>query len=472
MIHQSKCIALMKSLTTWEFKGLEQFIHSGYHNPNPQVIQLFNLIKPHYPQFESELPNYEKLSRLVFSKNKSNVPKLRHLLTDLTRIIERYLMQLEQEDNPMLTRELLSRQLLNRKCDKQFLQQIKEHNSQKSTTDISGLEHRVHLSELMHQYEATYQNRNEQQELQQLSDKLDDYYLTKKIKYCCEMLNRATILGITYHIPVLPYLLQYLNNHPPQLPLLRIYYCILFTITENENEQHYLNLKNLLVHRSSFTLRENKDIFAFAQNYCIRKLNTGKLEYLKELFEIYQTTLEERIIFDNNTLSHADFKNICAVAIRLHELKWVEVFINSYQKHLPSDLRHNSVSYNLARLYFAKRKYKEAIRLLTTVEFTDAFYHLDSKALLLKIYFETQSYDSLYALLNAFKIYVKRNKLLSTYQQTIYTNMINKTRLLTQLMAGDITLNTKVMNKINEIIPVADSSWVDEKTKLVLQNLT
>ena len=285
------------------------------------------------------------------------------------------------------------------------------------------------------------------------------------------MLNRGAILGINYHIPVLPYLLQYFKNHQPEFPLLKIYYCILFTITENDNEQHFVNLKKLLLQRSLFTVRENKDIFAFAQNYCIRKLNTGKTEFLKELFEIYQTTLEEKIIFDHDSLSHADFKNICAVAIRLNELKWVEEFIHIYQKYLPLDLRHNSVAYNLARLYFAKRKFKEAIRLLTTVEFTDAFYHLDSKALLLKIYFETQSYDSLYALLNAFKIYVKRSKLLSAYQKTIYTNLINKTRLLTQLMAGDKIINTTVADKLTENIPVADSAWIEEKTKLVLQNL-
>jgi hypothetical protein len=401
----------------------------------------------------------------VFGIKKPDVPRFRHTLTDLTRLLEKFFIQLSLNENAAAQKKFLSTELLKRNLDKFFAQQLSETKKTSATKkDIAHYENLVTWSELTYEFTSSRRNRQPDTELQNLSDNLDNFYLVKKIKYCCEILNRSNILGAKYNVPLLEPLLAYLKNTNHSSPLIAIYYQTLLTITENKNEEHFSKLKKLLQkHHHEITAKENRDIYAFAQNYCIRQLNTGNTKYLYELLEIYKVVLAERIIFDNNHLSHADFKNICAVSIRLNELKWTEDFILSYAKLLSAELRKNSVNYNTARLHFARNQFKPAIKLLTTVEFTDVFYHLDAKSLLLKIYFENREYEPLYSLINTFRIYLKRNKQISDYQRTIYNNLLSRVRLLAQLHAGDKLFSEKIKAELHTDLPVADTNWLKEK---------
>lgn len=464
-MEKSKAIVLMKSLSVWELKAFEKFVASPFHNPNSSVTDLFKYLKQHYPLFNNNDISYSSLSCKVFRIKKPDVPRFRHTLTELTRLLEKFYMQLSMSENSAAQKKLLSAELFKRGIDKYFSQQISE--TRKTTDvkkDISYYENLVAWSELSYEFASSRKNRQPDSDLQNLSDNLDNFYLVKKIKYCCEILNRSNIIGTTYTIPLLAPLLSHLENNPHATPLISIYYQTLLTITDNKNEDHFHKLKALLQkHQHEITIKENRDIYAFAQNYCIRQLNTGNLHYLKELFEIYKIVLEEKIIFDNKQLSHADFKNICAVSIRLNELKWADEFILSHAKFLSSEFRKNSVNYNSARLHFARKQFKPAIKLLTTVEFTDVFYHLDAKSLLLKIYFENKEYEPLYSLINTFKIYLKRSKQISEYQRTIYNNLLSRVRLLAQLHAGDKLMSEKIKTELETELPVADMSWLKEK---------
>ena len=51
--------------------------------------------------------------------------------------------------------------------------------------------------------------------------------------------------------------------------------------------------------------------------------------------------------------------------------------------------------------------------MLLKVEFNDVYYHLDSKSLLMKVYFELDEYDAFSSLVDAFKIYLRRNQTIS-----------------------------------------------------------
>ena len=465
-----KAIEMLKALSIWELKAMEKFVQSPFHNPNAQVTALFNNLNTYYPDFQTNAISYASLSCKLFHSKRPDVPKFRHLLTELTRLLENFYCQLALEANEQKRKNLLAQELIKRNLDKILLQQltISKHSHQPKK-DIAYYENQTALSEIRYEFTSSRQNRQPEKELQSLSDNLDHFYVAKKLKYCCEMLNRANIMGTQHSIPMLQPLMSYLTNNRETTPIIAIYHQILLTITDHKNEKHFEKLKTLLhKHTRELTTKENRDIYAFAQNYCIKQLNTGNTNYLKELFIIYKTVLEEQIIFDNSMLSHADFKNICAVGIRLQELKWVEEFIISYQRYLSLELRKNSVNYNTARLLFARNQPKPAIKLLTTVEFTDVFYHLDAKMLLLKIYYDNRDYEPLYALINSFKIYLKRSKLLSDYQRTIYYNFLTKAKLLAQLSSGDKLINEKIKATLLQNTVTADVSWINEKTKTLL----
>lgn len=130
---------------------------------------------------------------------------------------------------------------------------------------------------------------------------------------------------------------------------------------------------------------------------------------------------------DNKNLQW-DLKNMVSIALRLGEYPWTYGIINSLKPELPDDVRENAYTYNLANYYYETKDFRKATRLLQSVEFTDVYYNLDSKSMLLKIYFEQDEEESFFALVTTFKAYLNRNKLISAGTFDTYSNLMKYAR--------------------------------------------
>jgi len=95
---------------------------------------------------------------------------------------------------------------------------------------------------------------------------------------------------------------------------------------EKPNEtKHFFELKKLLQkHPKAFAEAELRDLYEYAINYCLRRVNAGQLDFLKELFSLYKETLEAGLLFEDEQLSFWTYKNIVGVALRLREFLWAE----------------------------------------------------------------------------------------------------------------------------------------------------
>ena len=240
------------------------------------------------------------------------------------------------------------------------------------------------------------------------------------------------------------------------------------TLTESEDESHFESLKQMLEkHSNKFSAKEARDMYAYAQNYCIKKINSGHSKYLNEIFYLYKELLAKEIILEDGLISPWHFKNIVTTALRLEEFDWVENFIQQYQDNLSKESKENAVNYNIAALHFFRKEYSKALKLLQKVDFTDVYYHLDSKSMLLKTYFELEEHDGLYSLFDTFKIYLRRNKLISDYQKTVYLNLVKYTKKLVKLKTGFPTIKkiTELKDQIKETKQIADLNWLNKKVE-------
>src|SRR5690606_8249450 len=130
-----------------------------------------------------------------------------------------------------------------------------------------------------------------------------------------------------------------------------IYYQILLTYREPQNEAHYFKLKHLIEeHISLFPESEAKEILDAALNYSIKKINAGNEKYGRETFDLYRHSLDRGLLHVSGKLSPWSFKNIVTTGLRLNEFEWVESFINTYKADLDIRARDNAVTFNLAQL--------------------------------------------------------------------------------------------------------------------------
>ncbi|MCH2046909.1 MAG: hypothetical protein MK212_22535 [Saprospiraceae bacterium] len=119
------------------------------------------------------------------------------------------------------------------------------------------------------------------------------------------------------------------------------------------------------------------------------------------------------------------------IGLKVDEFDWVQDFILHYAPSLGNTYRDDYQNYNLAKLHYARKEYKQAMQLLLAVRLSDRSIWMGARVTLLKIYYELQEISALEALLESFRIYVQRHKKdLSDYLQRSYLNFIKYTKKL------------------------------------------
>ena len=89
--------------------------------------------------------------------------------------------------------------------------------------------------------------------------------------------------------------------------------------------------------------------------------------------------------------------------------------VDNYSQYLPKGLRQNYKHFNTAKLAFDKGDFVKAMDLLLQVEYDELLLNIDAKVILLKIYYQEESYAALGAFLDSFKMfYIVKSHLLTS----------------------------------------------------------
>ena len=146
----------------------------------------------------------------------------------------------------------------------------------------------------------------------------------------------------------------------------------------------------------------------------------------------------------------------------MKELVWAREFIEEYKSLLRKEERENAYTYNLAHWHFHNGEYSKTLALFQQVEFTDVYYQLDTRSILLKTYFEQDDDEAFFYHASAFRTYIRRNKLVSDYQRAAYRNFIKYAGQLLRAN-GNLTKISAIKKELEEKKQVADIGWLLQK---------
>lgn len=469
-MHNSKILRILRTFSAWDIYHLNDFVDSPFYNKNDQAIALWEYVKTYAPDFDhSDLERLNVYGQ-IFPGETFNHGKFRHLQTDLTRLMEKFLVVKYRENHPQEVMHDLARAYAERGLEKDYEETCRKYlkkaeaRTQSETADFLR-EFEFEESRYLHGIQS--RARNQTSTVSEVMQALDRMYLAKKLRYSCEVINRANILQEDYRLFLTDEITARLADFPHlHHPLIDLYRQTLMTLTQGEEESHYYSLRNAL--EESFDQIEPSELnhlYAFALNYAIRQFNSGKQEYGRQIFDLYKVLIEQHLIFEQEILPVPHYKNMVAIGTRMKEFDWVEEFIKEYQKYLPEEDAHNACTYNLAYLLFAKGEYRKVLKLLSSVEFTDIFYLTDARATLLRTYYELDDFDGLAYLQGSFRMLLRRDKQLSDYQRKLYLNLIKITQLLMKYQLGEKITLEQIQAHIDKSPNIAAKGWVLEKLK-------
>jgi hypothetical protein len=442
-MENSKLILLLKSIVgnNRRNKRLLDFLQSPYFNKKDEVVQLYLQLLNYAPDFEHPEMTKENLFARVSNLPQYDEKEFGYLMSDLVKLIEEFIIVEQNRNNEVERYEELITYYASNRIEKLHTNTLKSYQK-----FIDEFPHRdaeyYRYRFLLHQRENEFFDKQKRHEgndsLQKAIDNLDLYYIANKLKYSCEMLNRRRMVTSDYQLRLVNEIVQYLAQHPnDNIPPVAVYSCILNSFL-NTHADYYQTLKQLLDNYAHlFPPEEARDLYTFALNYCIERINSGDASYAKQLFELYQILLDKQIIFDNGYLSPWTYINIVATGVRVGEYSWTEEFIRHYKTNLRTQFRENAYTYNLGYLYFYRKEYHRTLQLLNEVVFDDMFYALNSKVLIMAAYYELKETDALDSLIASFKMYLRRSKLISDIKTERFLNYIRFVEQLTKIWQGN-----------------------------------
>lgn len=465
-MHDSKLLELIKNLEAKEFKQLSKFIRFTNKNDNQTIVLLDHILRI-APKFDSKRLGKEKIFEVVFPNQDYNDVLLRRCMSRLLKLCEDYIVYNRVKSNPRQRQIELMTFYGEKKLERHFSGTLRAWKQKVQKNPV--IDHAFFFNDFLVEKEISkhifrQQDRTVEPNLQQISNSLDAFYLMHKLKICCTSLNYQTLSNTEYELPLLDELLVYFErNKSTQHPIVQAYYFALLCLKEGENEEHFQNLRTTLFENlSTFHIDEQMDLFSLAQNYCIKCINKGKQEYLKELLELYKIGLEKEIVIEEGFLSPLDYKNIVTLGSRLKQFDWTENFIETYTEKLEPSFRTSTYYYNLARLYFSKKEFEKIIALLHKVEDREIFVALDVKVMLLKTYYELEEIEPLLSLIESFRMFLTRKKNLG-YHKTRYQNFIKFLRYLIRLNLKDASERTVFRTQVVETKELIEKDWFLEK---------
>ena len=215
------------------------------------------------------------------------------------------------------------------------------------------------------------QRRSGEMNFQAIADQLSISYISSMLRLSCNIQSHQTLSGQVYDLKFLPEILTLLESGEYlKVPAVTLYYHCYRAIeslgnvlpdqaTENSLDAaaDFQQLKTLIQkHWRLFPSSEIRDIYLFAINYCIKRLNAGDRDFIREAFELFRSGLENETLLEEGILSSFTYKNITRLGIALLENDWVEQFLETYKKYLHPRERENAWRYNLGFFLFSNKK--------------------------------------------------------------------------------------------------------------------
>ncbi|MEZ4825715.1 MAG: hypothetical protein R3C61_05380 [Bacteroidia bacterium] len=430
-MNRRRLIKMLTPLSGTEIRQFLTYVESPYFNRNEKLIKLAHYLSGLHPLYPEKKLSHEKLFQVMYGKSAEiNEQQVYDHVSMLQRLLEDYLAFCAYEQDAGAKYGFLLTSLREKNLPKAFSRVFgKAENALLSDNMIPDDYLHLHLVQRQAEgFSGQSQNRSANQLLQDQITHLDIYYLSVKLRTTCEMLNRQNIIKTDYQSEMMQEIHDYFEKgRSPYLriPFIAIYYQIFLTLFEPDKEAHYHQLaQSLKEYAAKLQVSEAYTMYAFAQNYCIKQINRGNPQFLQELFMLYQQLLKDGILFKNGMLAHEHYKNITTVGLRLREFDWVTHFLETYKSHLPEEVRENAYIYNLSTLYYEKKQYRDALKLLQQVDFADVYYHLGAKSVLLKVFYEMKDDDSLKYHIQAFKAFLKRNRRISAFHYEGHLNLL------------------------------------------------
>lgn len=458
---KSRLIQVLRTFNKKELRELKKWVQSPFHNQREDVITLYDYLTESTNLFNDNLLDKAFIFPRIYPNEKFDDSKMRQVMHFLFKAMEEYLFFQKESQNEIKKKISLLKVYGERYLDKAFnktQKDIENHMQKALNPKEDDLINYYQFQKEVGDFKSKIK-RSQELNLQELTDAYDRAYIAEKLKHACLILSHQRVYNAQYEIGLLEEILAFTEkNNLLENQRIGIHYYLYKILSENKVEDFYL-LKEYLAEVTAIPKIEIRDAYIYSINFCASQINSGNKIFLKEAFLLYKNGIEKEVFIENKILSKWTFKNAVVVALKLKEFEWVENFIQNYSQFLEEKHQKGFLYFNYAMLYYETGNYEKALDVIHKYEFKDILINIESRMILIKIYYEADEFKILESQLESMRAYLQRKKVIG-YHKEVYKNIIRYTKKLLKVNPYSKAQKEKLKLEIETAKPLTEKAWL------------
>jgi hypothetical protein len=478
-----KCIALLKLLSE---KDIEEFYHylKSRHNKKEAAIQVFIYLKKLHPKFEkTEEYSPEYVFRTVFPKEKylPSSKKISNLYSDLSSILETFLITNKIENEETL-KNIFLLEILRERGDSDLFKKQK-NRTQRSLRD-SDAQSTIFFLEKMMSHHLDYHRTSNDKSSKEISNELvaanrylDLSYYLWKLQYACELASRNQLTSEEHDLSTIKIIEQFLatkylvflqedrqvkiDNHEfTELIPHQAYKMILRLIQKQEKDDFNKLFLFIRKYREYIANRDLLAIVMYLINFAILCIRNKNSIFYQKSFEIYDFAHKNKIFLKDGLIDVNSFSNAITSACTVKEFNWADDFVLYWKRYLHDDFRADTITLNRAKIFFEQKNYIETLKLLKNAhKFKRDYDKVRGRLMRVRTYWHYQNkYDELYVLdkLRNFESFLKRN---SSIEENIKPGYLNFIKVFREILRKDKP-KQEIVSMLKEFKFIVCKDWL------------
>jgi hypothetical protein len=470
----TKLIKLLRTFSKKEITKFRDFVRSPYFNKNKNVVMLGEKVLGFYPGFNSELFTVENIYKKIFGSEVFDYFKIKNIISDLYQLAVLFL-KIRAGENKEYENEInLLNELHERKLDVVYSQIEKRVSDYLNVSLVKDEEYyylRHHLGKINTSHYKFEKSGYTFNQIQNEFDTFLDYSLIGLLRLYSKMLHNKNHGNINFNMAMFENVWEYVKDKTFEgNPSCQVYkQTILLELTRDEEEyRKLLRLKQM--YSDNIPNEDMYYILQFINSFAVYRLKLGDESYYKDRFNSFKETLERNFIPANNFL-FVNFISTFTSACMAGEYEWAEDFINRYQKGIaPNEEKTNSLNYCKAFLAYRLKEYDKALEYFAKTNFKIYLMKVMVKSYSLRIFYEQNMHEQTIAAIDAFRHYLKSEKLIAEEQKEAHYEFLKHVTELTNLkLEGAQKSNDENLFLLGERIKSMNSNPLGAKNWLTVK---
>ena len=461
---QTKCITLLRSLSNKELNDFEFYLKALYQGKERE-IHLFDYLKKCTPRFNPSQLSIEYALANGLSNKGFNHALLSSKLSALFKLLEEYLIwkKIQRQRNSLSIENLLIDIYQERGIENLYIKKVQALTKSIKDEDKKNMQSFSNLMQLESRsyfHKSTFKKKVKGNELKNIMENIDGFYIAAKLKYSCELMFTNKITGRSLHSNLIKETInlstQTAYNDNKLFEICRL----VMELEETPNEEKYQYLKKLIKENVHKEVEQDQSIyFGFLLNYIAGEIKKGKINYGLEAAEWINHGLDTKVIFDKGFLHPTVFLNFVNIACSIGNLELANKIFNEQSKNIRKEFKKKTVKIAKAYIAFKNKKFDVVLKLIKPESFPEKIMDLKARVIILQSLYETKEIDTLINFFDAFNKSIRRTNDLGVTNKKSASNLIKYTK---KLLDPNID-NHSLLQEINDLDKIFSKMWLLKK---------